>query len=71
MCEIARNSVLQSGWEPRFKEHFLGKNYQEQNDIRQTNVPDIRVAYRKEQLHNEIEFVKSEGHEAGNLLTAS
>jgi adenosine deaminase len=26
-CEIARNSVLQSGWEDRFKLHFLGKDY--------------------------------------------
>jgi AMP deaminase len=24
LCEIARMSVLQSGWEPIFKEHFLG-----------------------------------------------
>lgn len=28
ICEIARASVLQSGFEHEFKEHFLGKNYQ-------------------------------------------
>lgn len=27
ICEIARNSVLQSGFEHEFKEHYLGKNY--------------------------------------------
>jgi AMP deaminase len=27
LCEIAKNSVLQSGWEHIFKEHFLGENY--------------------------------------------
>lgn len=27
LCEIARNSVLQSGWEHLFKQHWLGKTY--------------------------------------------
>lgn len=27
ICEIARNSVLQSGFEHEFKEHYLGKHY--------------------------------------------
>lgn len=27
ICEVARNSVLQSGFEHQFKERFLGKNY--------------------------------------------
>ena len=27
ICEIARNSVLQSGFEPPFKSHFLGESY--------------------------------------------
>lgn len=50
-CEIARNSVLQSGWEDRFKRHFLGEDY---SDIRETNVPRIRLHYRKETLEGEI-----------------
>ena len=40
MCEVARNSVLQSGWEHPFKAHFLGDNYHEKgvrgNCIEQT-----------------------------------
>lgn len=27
LCEIARNSVLQSGFEHPFKAHFVGENY--------------------------------------------
>lgn len=46
-CEIARNSVLQSGWEADFKRHFLGDDYQ---DIQETNVPLIRLKYRAETL---------------------
>ena len=41
-CEIARNSVLQSGWEKSFKLHWLGADC---DDIRETNVPEIRVRY--------------------------
>ena len=61
ICEIARNSVLQSGIEDRFKRHFLGDTYDapgaDGNDIRMTNVPDIRVMYRHESLTNELDFV--------------
>ncbi|TYZ67790.1 hypothetical protein PybrP1_005565 [[Pythium] brassicae (nom. inval.)] len=63
ICEIARSSVLQSGFEHEFKEHYLGKNYQlpgaQGNDIRMTNVPDIRVSYRHETLQSELEFIQS------------
>ena len=64
-CELARNSVLQSGFEPRFKAHFLGSSYQapgpKGNDIRQTNVPDIRLRYRHETLQAERAFVEGPG----------
>uniref|UniRef100_A0A671LWG6 AMP deaminase n=1 Tax=Sinocyclocheilus anshuiensis TaxID=1608454 RepID=A0A671LWG6_9TELE len=68
VCEIARNSVLQSGLSHQEKKHFLGENYlqdgQEGNDIRRTNVAQIRMAYRHETLCNELSFlvdaVKSE-----------
>ena len=50
MCELARNSVLMSGFEPENKEYWLGPNYRREgvagNDIKRTNVPNIRVAYR-------------------------
>lgn len=91
VCEIARNSVLQSGLSdevvtpvslPSFlilninptgfpvlffvvclqnKRHFLGVNYlkdgPEGNDIRRTNVAQIRMAYRHETLCNELSFI--------------
>ena len=61
ICEIARTSVLQSGVEDRFKRHFLGDHYDAPgaagNDIRMTNVPDIRVMYRHETLTNELAYV--------------
>jgi AMP deaminase len=43
---------LQSGWDARYKRHFLGESY---SDIRETNVPVIRLAYRQETLHTELE----------------
>ncbi|KAI9909297.1 hypothetical protein PsorP6_014897 [Peronosclerospora sorghi] len=63
MCEIARNSVLQSGFEQKFKKHYLGPNYTlpgaRGNDIRMTNVPDIRVDYRYETLQGELAFIQT------------
>ncbi|XP_075878528.1 AMP deaminase 3 isoform X2 [Nelusetta ayraudi] len=69
VCEIARNSVLQSGLSHQDKQHFIGVNYlkdgPEGNDISRTNVAQIRMAYRHETLCNELSFivdaVKSEG----------
>ena len=54
-CEIARMSVLQSGWERRYKLHFLGAGYR---DIRETNVPDIRLTYREETLVAELALIE-------------
>jgi len=63
ICEIARNSVLQSGLEHRFKRHYLGDNYDQPgaagNDIRMTNVPDIRVTFRFETHQNELKNLRS------------
>lgn len=43
------------------KSYWLGPNYfkegQESNDIRRTNVPDIRVAYRYETLCEELNLI--------------
>lgn len=43
------------------KKHFLGMNYlkdgPEGNDIRRTNVAQIRMAYRHETLCNELSFI--------------
>lgn len=61
VCEIARASVLQSGFEHPFKAHFLGEKYylkgSKGNDIRMSNVPNIRINYRQETLENEMNFV--------------
>ena len=63
VCELARNSVLQSGFEHPFKRHFLGKNYNKTgifgNDMTMTNVPTIRVAYRHETLQEEWNLLKA------------
>ncbi|XP_069479759.1 AMP deaminase 3 isoform X2 [Ambystoma mexicanum] len=61
LCELARNSVLQSGLSDKEKKHFLGVNYlnegQEGNDITRTNVAQIRMAFRYETLCNELSFL--------------
>uniref|UniRef100_A0A7N8XJF1 AMP deaminase n=2 Tax=Mastacembelus armatus TaxID=205130 RepID=A0A7N8XJF1_9TELE len=61
LCEIARNSVLQSGLSHQEKKHFIGPDYLEDgpkgNDIRRTNVAQIRMAYRHETLCNELSFI--------------
>nr|XP_046221411.1 AMP deaminase 1-like isoform X1 [Oncorhynchus gorbuscha] len=62
MCEISRNSVLQSGLSNEEKTHFLGADYlkegPEGNDIRKTNVAQIRMAYRYETLCYELNLIK-------------
>ena len=70
MCEIARNSVLQSGFEYPHKAHFLGPNFAEAgpdgNDIHYSNVPYIRLQFRHETLRGELELLRdavSEGRE--------
>ncbi|XP_041636954.1 AMP deaminase 2 isoform X2 [Cheilinus undulatus] len=61
MCELARNSVLMSGFSHKAKSYWLGPSYSregpESNDIRRTNVPDIRVAYRSETLSEELQLI--------------
>lgn len=94
MCELARNSVLMSGFSHKVyifccisqilvfaecliwhlwggffnqaKRYWLGPNYikegQEGNDIRRTNVPDIRVAYRYETMCEELNLITQAIH---------
>lgn len=74
LCEIARNSVLQSGFSPKSKASWLGiKNYNhlnkslynilndfepcEINDISRSNVPNIRIQFRKDMLKGEMDIV--------------
>ncbi|XDV49031.1 hypothetical protein PO909_018359 [Leuciscus waleckii] len=82
MCELARNSVLMSGFSHQVKSCWLGPYYleegQEGNDIRRTNVPDIRVAYRFETLCEELNLITQavrseelEVEEQGSLCMAA
>uniref|UniRef100_A0A8D0CJ90 AMP deaminase n=1 Tax=Scleropages formosus TaxID=113540 RepID=A0A8D0CJ90_SCLFO len=61
MCELARNSVLMSGFTHKVKNYWLGPGYvkegPESNDIRRSNVPDIRVAFRYETLCEELQLI--------------
>ena len=61
MCELARNSVLISGFPTWVKKHWLGNSFRKEgiagNDVKRTNVPDIRVAYRYATLVHELELI--------------
>ncbi|KAK9359563.1 hypothetical protein V1504DRAFT_441215 [Lipomyces starkeyi] len=50
MCELAKNSVLQSGFEAAIKSHWLGKDFMLPgvlgNRVEKSNVPSVRVDYR-------------------------
>jgi len=63
MCEIAANSVRMSGFKHELKTYWLGPKYREDgvegNDIRRTNVPDVRITYRFETLEGELGLISS------------
>eukprot|EP00835_Amoeboradix_gromovi_P000823 NODE_31_length_32452_cov_0.352672.p3 type:complete len:719 gc:universal NODE_31_length_32452_cov_0.352672:15989-13833(-) len=58
MCELARNSVLQCGWERKLKQFWLGPNFTKcgvsGNDILKSNVPNLRILYRYTTLVDEL-----------------
>ncbi|KAI9778516.1 MAG: AMP deaminase [Geoglossum umbratile] len=58
MCELAKNSVMQSGFEHTIKQRWLGNDYHLPgvlgNDMSKSNVPNIRVAFRHETLMQEL-----------------
>eukprot|EP01083_Nonionella_stella_P024731 68183_1 len=66
LCEIARNSVLQSGWDHKTKKQWIGKHYHDKkgilsNDIYHTNVPEARIQFRHFLLCEERTFIESFG----------
>ncbi|POO00043.1 AMP deaminase [Trema orientale] len=65
LCEIARNSVYQSGFPHAVKSHWHGSKYflrgPEGNDIQKTNVPGLRIAFRHETWKDEMQYIFS-GH---------
>jgi AMP deaminase len=64
LCELARNSVLQSGFPRSLKTHWLGDHYDQpgaiSNTIHKTNVPDERIIYRHETLEEEFRIIRSQ-----------
>ncbi|CAN6439295.1 unnamed protein product [Victoria cruziana] len=61
LCEIARNSVYQSGFPHSSKSHWLGRRYYkkgpEGNDVHKTNVPHVRVQFRHEMWKEEMRYI--------------
>lgn len=61
MCELARNSVIQSGYEHTVKQKWLGQDYHfpgpDGNNVEKTNVPNIRQSYRYDTLVNELTMI--------------
>jgi AMP deaminase len=61
MCELAKNSVKQSGFEHAVKARWLGPDFYLQgvkgNDMAKSNVPNIREGFRHETLMQELSMV--------------
>ena len=61
MCELAKNSVVQSGFEFVMKQRWLGNNFHQPgvagNDMAKVNVPNIRAAYRHETWLQELAMI--------------
>lgn len=61
MSELARNSVIMSGFEDRVKTYWIGCNYRKEgvsaNDINKTNVPGVRISFRCETLIEELTII--------------
>lgn len=63
LSEIARNSVLQSGYTFEKKRRWLGENFirgdPDSNDIERTNLPRIRYNFRYEAYSEELKLIAS------------
>ncbi|KAG9099024.1 AMP deaminase [Ceratobasidium sp. UAMH 11750] len=63
LAELARNSVIQSGFEMEIKRHWIGQKWYlpgaAGNDINKTNVPDKRLAFRHATLMEELALIYS------------
>jgi AMP deaminase len=62
LCEIARNSVLQSGFEDVVKKHWLGEDFrspQHANNITKSNVPNARYNFRQDTMQQEKKLLSS------------
>lgn len=74
LSEIARNSILQSGFEHAKKTKWLGPRYLEPgvsgNDISFSNVTDIRIGFRQDNLDAELDYLKQAAKMAGKKMDA-
>ncbi|PCH40282.1 AMP deaminase [Wolfiporia cocos MD-104 SS10] len=63
LAELARNSVIQSGFEMEVKRHWLGQHWYlpgaAGNDIHKTNVPNLRLEYRRQTLVEELTMLRT------------
>ena len=63
LCEVARNSVLNSDFPHSDKQHWVGARYWEAgprgNDIKRTNVPNVRVQFRHDVLEAEKALIRA------------
>lgn len=80
MCELAKHSVTQSGFEHQIKQKWLGQNYHypgvSGNDMAKVNVPNIREAFRHETWMQEMAMIErytgaGGGANAGDKLSDS
>jgi AMP deaminase len=67
-CEIARNSVLQSGYSDEEKTHWVGSLDRWKNDILKTNVPEIRIKFRHKTWLEEWLVLKGESEVMDSLV---
>ncbi|KAJ5307147.1 hypothetical protein N7476_007803 [Penicillium atrosanguineum] len=69
MCELAKHSVDQSGFELSLKQRWLGSNCSAHgvagNNVAKSNVPDIREAFRHETLQAELSLIERYSEGAG------
>ena len=65
LCEIARNSVLQSSFPTAQKLDWLGlsdyRNMLIENNINYTNLPMIRFKFRQQTLSEELAIIQGKG----------
>ncbi|GAA5946034.1 hypothetical protein JCM10213_005459 [Rhodosporidiobolus nylandii] len=75
MCELARNSCVQSGFEMEIKRHWLGPDWylpgKVGNQIHKTNVPNLRAEYRWETLMEERNMIAMASADASAVSSES
>mmetsp|Transcript_118560 Transcript_118560/g.221522 ORF Transcript_118560/g.221522 Transcript_118560/m.221522 type:complete len:762 (-) Transcript_118560:187-2472(-) len=66
MCEIARNSVLQSGFEKAFKHWWVGGMEEFESEAQKqekSNVPAMRLQFRADNLQSEMDMLRKAASE--------